>query len=95
MSQSTYKHRVQLAGARIANAEIAPSPERALVDATLAVAEATLALAEQQRLTNVVTLATSRHDGVLWRAAARMLLVGDDIEGVTIRPEIAEGLGLA
>lgn len=95
MTNTSYQRRVKNANDRIVNAASTPSPEDAQINATMAVAEATLALAEQQRLGNLLALTTSRHGGVLWRAAAKALLDGDDVDGVSIRPEVREALGLA
>lgn len=64
----------------------------------LAQVHATLALVEQQRLANLITLAAIPGAGTLETAAAHALLIpSDDADWdsrPTIRPEIREGLGL-
>lgn len=66
MTTTNYPRRVKLADARIVNAQNIEAPEDAQINATLAVAEATLALAEQQRLANVIAYSDGPPDHGAW-----------------------------
>ena len=64
------------------------------VVATLAVAEATLALAEQQRVANLIALGTARNpDGSAIRSAALTYPIGT--WSAAVHPEILEALGIS
>jgi hypothetical protein len=79
-----------------------PDQSNALVTAQIATAEALIALTEQQRIANLIALSQAQ-DGNGWQAAEPLEAIfgylhpdpEDGFEGLHIRREIREGLGLS
>lgn len=86
---------IEAIGSLLAEAGEQDALEVAYLTAQIVQAQALVAVAEQQRIANLIALATSEGSPVLDQAAIRALIDTNAEDFTTeIRPDIREGLGL-